>query len=108
MVRIRFIVLLSLILLILPVHAQQEVNRATHTVQAGENLFRIALRYGVDLNTLAQSNSIADPATIYVGQVLSIPRCIRARFRRYYRKSVSGLFADYSCCRTWRISQINC
>ena len=73
MVRIRFIVLLSLILLILPVHAQQEVNRATHTVQAGENLFRIALRYGVDLNTLAQSNSIADPATIYVGQVLSIP-----------------------------------
>ncbi len=45
----------------------------THTVQAGENLFRIALRYGLTVETLASANGITDPARIYVGQVLVIP-----------------------------------
>ncbi len=45
----------------------------THTVQAGENLFRIALRYGVTVETLAAANGITDPARIYAGQVLVIP-----------------------------------
>ena len=45
----------------------------THVVQAGENLFRIALRYGVSVDALARANSITNAATIYVGQVLTIP-----------------------------------
>ena len=45
----------------------------THTVQAGENLFRIALRYGYTVEYLASVNGIADPTTIYVGQVIVIP-----------------------------------
>jgi LysM repeat protein len=45
----------------------------THTVQAGENLFRIALRYGVTVETLASANGITDPTRIYAGQVLVIP-----------------------------------
>jgi LysM repeat protein len=45
----------------------------THTVQPGENLFRIALRYGVSVDVLAQVNGIADTRIIYVGQVLIIP-----------------------------------
>jgi LysM repeat protein len=45
----------------------------THTVSAGENLFRIALRYGVSLNELAQANNIANVNLIYVGTVLTIP-----------------------------------
>jgi LysM repeat protein len=45
----------------------------THTVQAGENLFRIALRYGFTVEYLAAVNGITDPARIYVGQVLTIP-----------------------------------
>jgi LysM repeat protein len=45
----------------------------THTVQAGENLFRIALRYGLTVEYLASANGITDPARIYVGQVLVIP-----------------------------------
>ena len=49
------------------------VSGRTHTVRAGENLFRIALRYGVPLNTLAAVNRISNPALIYVGQVLVIP-----------------------------------
>ncbi len=44
-----------------------------HVVQAGENLFRIALRYGKTVEALAQANGITNPALIYVGQELSIP-----------------------------------
>jgi len=45
----------------------------THTVQPGENLFRIALRYGTTVEALAAANQIADPTHITVGQVLVIP-----------------------------------
>lgn len=45
----------------------------THTVQAGENLFRIALRYGFTVEYLAAVNGIGNPASIYAGQVLTIP-----------------------------------
>lgn len=44
-----------------------------HVVQAGEGLYRIALRYNLTQAYLAQYNGIADPDTIYVGQVLRIP-----------------------------------
>lgn len=44
-----------------------------HVVQRGENLYRIALRYGVTVDTLAQANGIANPNQIYVGQSLVIP-----------------------------------
>lgn len=45
----------------------------THVVRAGENLFRIALRYGVPLSRLAAVNGISNPARIYAGQTLVIP-----------------------------------
>lgn len=45
----------------------------THVVQPGENLFRISLRYGVNMYTLAQLNGIVDVSRIYAGQVLYIP-----------------------------------
>lgn len=51
-------------------HAQ---GGTTHTVQIGENLFRIALRYNMTVDTLAAANGISDPTRIYVGQVLTIP-----------------------------------
>jgi len=44
-----------------------------HTVQTGENLFRIALRYGMTFNTLAAANNLSYPYTIYPGQQLVIP-----------------------------------
>ena len=44
-----------------------------HIVQRGENLFRIALRYGVTVNALATANRLSDPRLIYVGQRLIIP-----------------------------------
>ena len=46
--------------------------RLVHTVLAGENLFRIALQYGVALDELALWNCIADAALIRVGQKIYI------------------------------------
>lgn len=57
---------------LLPALAQSS-EQLTHTVQPGENLYRIALRYGVDINELAQVNQITDVSRIFRGQVLAIP-----------------------------------
>jgi LysM repeat protein len=48
---------------------------ATHTVQEGENLFRIGLRYGLTYQELATANGITNSAAISIGQVLVIPGC---------------------------------
>jgi LysM repeat protein len=46
---------------------------STYTVQAGDNLFRIALKYNLSWQQLAQANGITNPDNIVVGQVLNIP-----------------------------------
>jgi LysM repeat protein len=46
---------------------------ATHTVQPGENLYRIGLQYGLSWVTLARYNNIYNPNYVYAGQVLQIP-----------------------------------
>jgi LysM repeat protein len=46
---------------------------ATHTVAPGENMFRIALRYGVSVEALATANGIVNPNQLYAGQTLVIP-----------------------------------
>jgi LysM repeat protein len=51
-------------------HDQESV---THTVQRGENLYRIALRYGTTVNAIVAANGLANPNRIYVGQRLVIP-----------------------------------
>jgi LysM repeat protein len=45
----------------------------THVVQPGENLFRIALYYGMSHQTLAAANGIINPDIVYIGQTLTIP-----------------------------------
>lgn len=47
----------------------------THVVQAGENLYRIGLRYGCSVEQMATANGIANPSWISAGQVLQIPDC---------------------------------
>jgi LysM repeat protein len=44
-----------------------------HTVQAGENLYRIAQRYGVTVEAIMAANGITDARSLKVGQVLLIP-----------------------------------
>ncbi len=46
-----------------------------HRVAIGENLFRIALRYGTSYWALAQANGLYNPNYIYAGQILRIPGC---------------------------------
>lgn len=48
-------------------------DSVTHVVQPGENLFRIALRYGTSIGTIQKANGIADMNQIVVGQTLVIP-----------------------------------
>src|SRR5688572_2590694 len=48
-------------------------QEVTHVVQPGENLFRISLRYGVDVDALAAANGISNSWQIYSGQTLTIP-----------------------------------
>jgi LysM repeat protein len=45
----------------------------TYTVQQGDNLFRIGLKFNVPTNVLAAYNGIINPNLIFVGQVLRIP-----------------------------------
>ena len=48
-------------------------NGIYHSVQTGENLYRIGKAYGVSHTELAKVNKLADPSRIYVGQRLFIP-----------------------------------
>jgi len=48
-------------------------SQRTHTVQAGDTLYVIAIKYGTTIAAIAAANKIADPNQISVGQVLVIP-----------------------------------
>jgi LysM repeat protein len=54
------------------VSAPQE-NPSTYVVVDGDNLYAIALKFGVDLNALIEANGLSDPNDIQVGQELKIP-----------------------------------
>jgi lipoprotein NlpD len=46
---------------------------ATHRVEPGQTLFRIARLHGVSVEALSEANGITDPRTLAVGQALVIP-----------------------------------
>ncbi len=72
--RLIAILLALAVLLAMPLTAWgQEGGQVTHTVQAGENLYRIALQYGTTVDAIVQANNITNPNLIVVGQVLVIP-----------------------------------
>jgi murein DD-endopeptidase MepM/ murein hydrolase activator NlpD len=72
-------VLLALLFLVASLsYAQDDVipddpNVVIHVVQRGENLFRIALNYGLTTTQVAQANGITNLGNIAVGQRLIIP-----------------------------------
>lgn len=73
--RMRRLIALSVFSLLMMISgvalAQQE--SVTHTVQYGDTLYRIALRYGTTVSDLAAANEITDVTRIYSGQTLVIP-----------------------------------
>jgi LysM repeat protein len=58
-----------------PSATQASACPATHVVQPGENLFRIALKYGLTINKLAEANGITNPDQVAAGTKLKIPGC---------------------------------
>ncbi len=59
-------------------------RNATYVVQRGDNLFRIALRYGTSVASIARLNGISNTALIYTGRRLSIYACGRGSGSRVY------------------------
>src|SRR5260370_14984657 len=54
-----------------PVAAQS--SSTTYTVQPGDNLYRISLKFGVTLDALIKANGIVNANYVQVGQTLTIP-----------------------------------
>ncbi len=52
--------------------AKAPANTTEHTVGANENLYRIAQRYGQDVDELASLNGLSKPYTLTVGQTLQV------------------------------------
>jgi len=50
-----------------------EQGTLLHTVQTGENIFRISLRYGVSIEDIMIANGLTDSGIISNGQILIIP-----------------------------------
>lgn len=70
-----YIAILSLFVFLFvfsPIYAQDDAQ-TTHVVQRGENLYRIALRYGISVNALIEANNVANASQIFAGQTLIIP-----------------------------------
>jgi LysM repeat protein len=53
--------------------APDQSGARVHIVRRGENLYRIALRYGTTVRAIAAANHIRNPNRIYAGQRLIIP-----------------------------------
>ena len=49
----------------------------TYTVRAGDNLYRIGLRYGVPWRRIAEANGITNPRLLPIGKILTIPPPLR-------------------------------
>ncbi len=47
----------------------------THVVSAGDNLYRIGLKYGCSVDQMAAANGITNVSHISIGQVLQVPDC---------------------------------
>ncbi|HPT83170.1 MAG TPA: LysM peptidoglycan-binding domain-containing protein [Limnochordia bacterium] len=58
----------------IPIHFYlgQPAQRPTHTVEIGETLYELALRYKVNLADLVKWNNLPDPNQIMAGQVLIV------------------------------------
>lgn len=69
------LILLTFVLLLLTAVSgfAQESGQQTHVVQAGENVYRISLQYGVTIADIQAANNLANVNLIFVGQQLIIP-----------------------------------
>ncbi|GAB7387824.1 SafA/ExsA family spore coat assembly protein [Bacillaceae bacterium] len=58
----------------LPANAGQAARTDTYVVKPGDSLWKISLKYGVDLSAVIRANpQIQNPALIYPGQKVNVP-----------------------------------
>jgi len=77
MTRLRLCFITSLLVAMLlgaPLVQAQTPEHILHLVQPGDNLFRLALRYGTTVDAIVTANGLSNADAIYVGQQLVIPR----------------------------------
>jgi lysozyme len=55
------------------VPSNSQPSSITYTVQSGDTLWAISIKYGLTVDAIVQFNNIANPDLIQVGQVLQIP-----------------------------------
>lgn len=51
----------------------QEVESILHLVEPGDTLFKIAVRFGVNMHAIAEANDITNYDLVFAGQYLTIP-----------------------------------
>jgi LysM repeat protein len=71
--RYRYMLVVVLVLAALVLPASAYAQSQVHVVQRGENLTRIAARYGTTVRAIMQANGLSNPNFIWVGQRLVIP-----------------------------------
>jgi LysM repeat protein len=71
--RYRYVLVVVLVVVALIVPASVHAQGRVHVVQRGENLTRIAARYGTSVRAIMQTNGLSNPNFIWVGQRLVIP-----------------------------------
>lgn len=72
----------------------------TYTVQAGDTLSEIAMKYGTTYQELARINNIANPDLIYVGQVIKINGTTETTYTVKSGDTLSGIASKYGT--TWQ------
>lgn len=70
-----FLALSLLAMMVVPAFAEetQQTCSAQYTVQRGDTLFKIGVKYGVDWRNIFYANGITNVLTLPVGKVLCIP-----------------------------------
>ena len=98
--------------LIIPGTDSGSGQAVTHVVQPGENLFRIALKYGTTVEAISAANSIVNPSLIFAGQKLTIPSggappSCAARYHKVQPgETLSGIALKYGTA-PWTIAAAN-
>ena len=68
---------------------QNSMAPRTHTIRAGDTLWRLAQQYGTTVEALLAANPGIDPNSLRVGQVISIPTPQPASRRHWPLRSVT-------------------
>lgn len=96
--------------LVIPGGSGAVSSGTTYTVESGDCLSTIGSRFGVSWSTIASTNGIYSPYTIYPGQTLTIPGGSAASSARYYTvrsgDTLSEIASRYGTTYT-RLAQIN-